>query len=590
MRDIWLRIIVAALISLTGVFATYTWSRVRHLNVLLTGSEPIARITSSSHEVQKRPAQRLIWQSVIQSQELYSGEAVRTASNADARVEFINEGTVVDLEPDTVIEIEKKDGGVNLDFLKGNLFIRSAASGSKVILKSGEEKIALENTDVAVSKSNLNSKLDLDVVKGAVKVLAGGVDSKLAETRAGLKILSPKQGDVINLINQTLEIKWEPLAAGYIVKLEQGDSRANLKVIEEISEATSGAPVLGQSGKLNFPIGGFESGRRYIRLIAKNQKTSSELKSSIVRLELRKPVAPILLRPAPGAQVSFGSYSAGDSHAVGNSQAVGDSRASHASSASGDSQGVEFSWANPGHLEQMTIEIARTRDLKDRLALKTVANLLTYNWIIEPSRVGQTIQAKSGDEIFWRVSGRILGTSQLISSPIQSFKLSALKVGAAAPSHTTVQPSGQSSVQPKVSPSPTPSSNPSPAPSPEASPAPSPSSAGLLSQLAAPVLYGDKDKDIVGLDDGSVNLAWAPIAGAKEYLLSVKGADGAVVRSLKMTGTKSRVTGLATGKYSAVVQSLDTNGSLSAEGDSRTIKIPEYSAVRAPRIKKLNVK
>ena len=120
---------------------------------------------------------KLIWQPVYKNEKFQTGEAVRTADGAEARIEFINSKAIVDLESDSTIIIEENNGQLSLDFIKGNIYIKNTAPNTtekkkftNIALKSGDKLIDLGQSEIALGKSQ-NGKLNAQVLKGSVAEL-----------------------------------------------------------------------------------------------------------------------------------------------------------------------------------------------------------------------------------------------------------------------------------------------------------------------------------------------------------------------------------------------------------------------------------
>src|SRR4051794_30732307 len=106
MSDFVVRTLMAAIISILGVVATQMWSKSNQVRIAPQDAKVIAEIKQITNEVQRRPANRLIWQHVYAGQELYAGEAIRTAGDAEAQIEFREQKVTVRLDPYSVIEIQ----------------------------------------------------------------------------------------------------------------------------------------------------------------------------------------------------------------------------------------------------------------------------------------------------------------------------------------------------------------------------------------------------------------------------------------------------------------------------------------------------
>jgi hypothetical protein len=377
MQDFLLRISLAAVLSVSGILGTYMWSRSNRVSVVTTGPKVLARIVSATNEVQRRPENRLIWQTTFTNQELYPGEAVRTASDADAQIEFVSAngpGTIVRLDPDSVIEIHESEGAINLDFLKGSIYVRSIDESQKLTVQSGDRKVEISRSEVQVVKPTTKSEIDIQVFKGNAEVHREG-GAKVTETKR-LKLLRPQPDQALyrrpDQAKDVVSFDWAPTESEYLVSIETGATRSKLKALDGVE------PVSGAAGRLNvaMPIG-----KTYFRLVARSSSPGKpNLMSSISRTEVRALIPPLLLQPSANAAVK----------------------------PEGQDGMVEFRWSNPGQLVDLLVEVSDKSDLKETAYSKSVASELS----VELSLL------KEGER-YWRVSGRLPGSDKMVSSPIQ---------------------------------------------------------------------------------------------------------------------------------------------------------------------------
>ncbi len=684
---------MAAIISILGVVGTQMWSKSNQVRIAPVDAKPVAEIKLILNEVQRRPANRLIWQHVYPGQELYAGEAVRTAGDAEVEIEFREQKVTVRLDPYSVIEIQEGSDGLNLDFLKGNVFIASATDAPNITMSSGDQKLAIGQSEFQMSKQKATDEVSVNVFKGKPKVVSqNGQTSALPDLKK-LRILSPRPGDVAYVkpeSEETVVFEWEAIDSAYQVYLEVGKTTENLK---EVSLATAA----GSAGRVNAKL---NIGKGYYRLVARSSRGElKELKSSPTRYEVRAKVPPVLLAPAINAMVQ-----------------------------PDQSESLSFQWSNPGDLEQMLIEVSSTKDMKQR---------------IHSEEVGRNVVIKvpafsNSGPLFWRVSGQIPGAKTVVSSAIQQFFLrnrgknpmlppvlkapvsqytvnfeemrnqgvtlnwipiaeaklytfSLLKLGgekvaqqdqetkvpdltirdlkpgiyqwfvtatdefgeATAPSEkwtfsiegvptltwsdgltnakTTYKalkplarlswqrgPANAKSWRVRMSSTREPASDGGGwynvnAPQFEARPetdgtyyfeAEALDENGVVVgktalrsqefvQSAAPVApeFTDETPDqIEARDDGSLDIAWKPVAEAREYTVLLKAEDGTTVKTAKTTSTRGSFSKLKPGRFSISLQATDSIGRSSAESPARPLSVPEYSDVQAPTLRSINVK
>lgn len=370
------RILIAALCSASGFAATITWYKLSESTGLeANNSKQIARLVSTVNEVQKKSVLKIIWEPISENEVLRVGEAIRTAANAEARIEFLNSATVIDLEPDSAIVLEENDGKLSLDFLKGNILVKADTAGGQgdngITLKSGDKKIALGKSEFTLGKNKAGG-LNVNVLQGDL----GGL-----ENTDKIKILRPLPNEPIYVnpaTNELAQIQWQPLPVGYQVFLEAGDSRDDLRPIP-------GALSTGEKGQLTANM---KMGKTFFRLVAKSQNPAqADLTSPIVRSTVLAKLPPVPLSPENESLVSVNI----------------------------SEPELNFLWGNPSGFSRVIIEIATTPDLKKIIKTEYLENVTTYSF--KPEKSGL---------YYWRVSGLLTGRKEVISSKIQKFKLNVL--------------------------------------------------------------------------------------------------------------------------------------------------------------------
>ena len=372
------RILLAGSISLTGFASTLGWYNLSDNSTQSTASaKPIARLVSAINDVQKKPVQKIIWQSAIENEVLRVGEAIRTSQNAEARIEFLSSATFIELEPDSAIILEESDGQVSLEFLKGHIAVDSSTSSksgaSQINLKTGDKNIALGNSQLTLGKSKTGN-LDVQVIKGDVK---GFDSSQLAK----IKIISPNPQIPLYVNPKTNELavfEWAPLDKGYTVFLESGTQRENLLPV-------NGATGAGDSGKLLAPV---NLGKNFYRLKATSTDPSQpELSSSVFRTSVLAKIPPVPLSPQNKSSLSLNK----------------------------NENTVSFLWSNPAGFNKLILEISTTADLKTKIKTEYLEDALSYTFPVE----------KPG-AYYWRISGVLEGRKEVVSSPIQTVNVSLL--------------------------------------------------------------------------------------------------------------------------------------------------------------------
>ncbi len=704
MQDFALRVIMAALLSILCACATYLWSRSYQIvDTTPAGPQPLARLVQSTSDVQKRPRNRLIWHGIYRNQEFYNGEGVRTSSDAEASIEFLKDNTIVHMDPDTVIEIEEDSEGINLDFLKGNLFIRAATNQNKPItVKSGEKKIAIgRKSEVQFSRATKKEQVKVQVFKGKeqVKQITKRGETADLEAVPMINLLRP-QPDTIEYGNpQTGDLvtfQWQPLDTSYQVSIETGNTYSTIQPAKDFT------PVPGSLGVLQYRL---KVGKTHFRLSAtSSRRDMPKLFSLNSSITMRAMLEPVPLTPAANTILLSGA----------------------------ENTEVPFSWSNPGQLTNMFIQISRKKNLADAIHERKVGNDLYFTAAL-PDEFGA---------YYWRVSGLVPGSREMATSPVQRFFLQKrgqppliapilrTPPNGKAVSYAEAQTGGvQFSWNPVVGaigydfilkefvpedfegeeppeirrelinnrlqlpdlkgtkykwfvvtkneagqtspesahfvfniegtpplawrdglndanfvyktakpfvrvawdsgpghpaswrvhfrtsrePAATPDWKVVQKPEVELNlpedgtyfiQAESLDAAGAviartnlrsqrvvaMAPVAAPRFTSETPLDLEANDEGMLQMEWFPVRDAKSYVVHIKSPDGKSVQTVKSTTPHTELTRLKTGEYKVSLQSVDHLGRTSPEGEARKLHVPEYSDVKAPRLKNINVK
>jgi hypothetical protein len=376
LSDYILRLLFAALLSATGFGITYLWSHQNRLKISVDDLSPVARVISFSSEVQRRPSKRLIWQDISKNQELYSGEAIRTSNLAEAKIQFLDENVSFALEPDSVVEIERrKSGALNLGFLKGGMIVKSSQENSKVTVNAGDQAIQLGNSEVSISKASLDARSTVEVVRGRPEILKTTLSDTEVQSGAPLKILSPKPGSTVYVDSGPVNFKFDPLDKKYQISLMDSSKQGKPEKLEIVSGDAD-------KGMLYIKV---KPGRKFLQLVASNPADTNDIiKSSVIKLNVRLRAAPVSTEP--GEKISFVSVKG---------------------------KLTRFSWQNPGQLVDQVLEISSSRDLQTN-RFEKITGLSQKVDIELANRTGQ---------VYWRVSGRIPDTETILSGQISQFTL-----------------------------------------------------------------------------------------------------------------------------------------------------------------------
>lgn len=356
----------------------------------MSDAKRVARLETAVNEVQRKPKQRVIWETITKNEDLFSGEAVRTSPLAEAQLTFEN-GTKIHLDPDSLIVLEQNENGISLDFLQGNLFVQGGAANDDMTLKTGNGDIKMNAADLSLSKAQ-NGNVSLEVHRGEAELNRGATKTALTKEKTtqlsdtGLSaidrvdILSPLAGETVYLNltkGEKLTLNWKPLSAGYQMQVEYGPTRQGMRRLDSVH-------ALGSDGRITLPT---KPGSWNVRLVASSVDPKLPLKiSAVIPLKVEAKSPPALVEPRENFTVRKSEPTASTS----------------------------FKWLSRHKFESQVIEIAGDplfKNVKSRDAL-----------------AGDTSQhsvALDDGVYYWRVTGflRINGKADALASAKASFKV-----------------------------------------------------------------------------------------------------------------------------------------------------------------------
>lgn len=257
MRALFLRLSISVLLSLLTLVITFWWSNETLPKTKRNSTDkPIAFVGNLVNDVLKRPADRLLWQNAETNEPLFNGEAIRTPADATAKILFEGSGRVLDIEPDSLIVIQKSEGLIALDLMEGSIQVaknKDTGNESSLILKSENGQIDLSKATASLSK-NKKTGLSLEVLEGTASLNTRDGKKQLIQTgetgrinqsesiirQNQIKLLKPHKTAEIN--GQTLEpteFTWSGAPVNSEVGIWIGTRRSALQEIQKTRSSTA---------------------------------------------------------------------------------------------------------------------------------------------------------------------------------------------------------------------------------------------------------------------------------------------------------------------------------------------------------------
>ena len=602
------RLLLAAGLSGLGVAATFIWYRSTDSANLSSLEAPLAQVGNVSEEVLRRPPTRLLWHSVNTGDPLFNGEAIRTSSNGEVRIQF-EDGRYIDLEADSLIVLSKAQGEISLDLMEGSLFVNAkntdqTAEKSNLVLNSAQGKVDLSQASATLSKTE-GQKLNLQVIEGSAKIQSTtGQSQEIQKGKTGtlgstgiqfdssqIEIISPvpnKSVFVDPAKRPDVAFSWKGFPKDWKVSVVLGTNRKQMKSISEL------APGVTQSSTA-VPIG-----RHYWKLKAVNPTNPSEsVESQIYRLDVQARQTPSPLFPAPQAQLEFETVPVD----------------------------IKLQWEKVEEAQRTIVEVATDPQLKNKVKMQTLDSgnefLLSslapkdYYWrlstfysddsqpwsgpiykftvlkkaeepvvtvnvawentppqqffVEDPQlKLAWNAGEKSKDVAQWKVSWKNISDPELEPGRIETVEKS-LQTRLTKPGRYLASVEAYDKKGRLMG-----------------------SAPGLEVQVQSQPLIPSPqllpiDGQLKATSDGRGELTWNSVDGAKEYEIKVFNKDKKEIFNRKVQTTKTVLVNLMPGEYAVEIVAIDQFNRASPPANARTLVVPDKSNLRAPALKKVKV-
>jgi len=228
------------------IYATF-----RSLNVV-----PAGTVTVKYNTVQRRLADRAVWDRLFEQSTVYSGDLVRIARLSGATLN-IDENSI-ELGENTLIRIQKDEGPLQIEFSYGNISVTSGKDRGAILLSIGDQVVQVM-PGAEINAFSGDEGLVLRVTEGAAQFIrdgqvtdvpAGGIivrDMEGNEVRQPLAaVIHPKPNAVLLKTEAgplTVEFKWARinLQSRDFLRLEIAEDKSFRKIIQTLDNLDSSA-------------------------------------------------------------------------------------------------------------------------------------------------------------------------------------------------------------------------------------------------------------------------------------------------------------------------------------------------------------
>ena len=152
----------------------------------------IAYLEFKTNDVKRKLSDSLIWDAIDKNDTIYFKDSVLTLDNSEAIVRF-SSGEEIEVNPNSLVVLEKVQDSVFINFVKGDIFTKSSAKGLKI--KFNDKEIDIKN-----ARASISSK--------AISVLSGSIDIGDKKIKAGELAEITKEG--IGKIEKNIFVIYKP--------------------------------------------------------------------------------------------------------------------------------------------------------------------------------------------------------------------------------------------------------------------------------------------------------------------------------------------------------------------------------------------
>ncbi len=195
-------------------------------------AKPVGEVEYKYHQVQRKYSDRMIWEDVESRSPIYAYDWVMTKDKSDARI-TLNNGMKVDMDPESMVEIDETRDGVGLTLRDGTIRADSRGSKSGTITAADGTKIDLDKASAQITSDG--NGVSVDVKEGnatlknrdqQTKVGAGEIGNSsqkgVTKEKTSITLKSPGQGTVLEDPGKPVEFSFGAPAGAESCVIELG--------------------------------------------------------------------------------------------------------------------------------------------------------------------------------------------------------------------------------------------------------------------------------------------------------------------------------------------------------------------------------
>ena len=290
-------------ICLSGVLFFGTWFlRDLRRTIEYTGDEPVGIVLSKTNTVQRRLANRMIWNRLDANSFVYSGDRINVAARSEATLTI--EDKHITLNENTLIRVQAGDGGPpRFELYQGDLNITTGSGGGPLYLTINNRQVEIPPNS-ALNAAVLERGMMLQVYEGDT-VIFDGMEQK--EVSAGKAMILDASGaellEPIAVVTEPrpnarfLNSRQAPLAVAFAWTRFNFEDDAELELV--IAEDRAFTRIARALTGLDAAETTLDNGNWYWRL------SSGGMLLSDGRITVTNAIGPVLYSPESDQQFSY---------------------------------------------------------------------------------------------------------------------------------------------------------------------------------------------------------------------------------------------------------------------------------------------
>lgn len=217
-------LVILLCLSAAGFFAYLFWQDLNSFTVRSDKSE-VGTISFKHNVAQRKFDDRVVWERIANGTKLYYGDTIRTSDLAEA-VLTLNDGTVVDLGENTMIQVGSyAGGGIQISISGGDIQVDSTAASSMVSLRLDDGSLVNvgAGSSVSAKSDSENGIQNVEVKNGSAQITTesgetaelGYGDSVNVEGGSEIQkrdvtvIYPPKEKKILNTTEGFIPVRFE---------------------------------------------------------------------------------------------------------------------------------------------------------------------------------------------------------------------------------------------------------------------------------------------------------------------------------------------------------------------------------------------